>query len=211
MRTTERIAISTVAAGAIAASVWMIARLVNALVILATPLSDAAWTDSIKNHGYHALGSALPLFLLDNGAVAVANSTGYIAIWDGGHAYTAGLYAAAAEATISLTVIAVLIALLLLCIRLLRDVPFTRSLTRWVAGAGIALIAGGALAQLFGWLSRLAMIATVAPTVSANDRRMPTSAVDIDLVPLASGAVLCIVAMAFNAGQRLQRDTVGLV
>ena len=212
IRGPEQIALSAVAAAAVLAFVWMAVRLVTAVVRLATPMPSAVHaTDPANGEAYRSLESSLPLFLLDNGSVAFSDSSGYLAIWDGSHSYTAGLYAAAAEVSTALTVIAVVLAVLLLCIRLLRGVPFNRDLTGWVTGAGIALIVGGALTQLVLWLSRQEMLATIAPTVRSNNWRMPSSAIDIDLIPLACGAVLCIIAIAFRIGQRLQRDTVGLV
>lgn len=223
---TRTITLALVAAASVAALGWMLTRLVTAVIFLLTPMSDAAITPSTTAEADKSLEAGLPLFLLDNGSVAVSDSSGYFAVWDGFHAHFAGLWAATAEATASLTAIVLLAAVLLLCIRLLRGgqptraqltgapftgAPFTGALTRWVGGAGIALIAGGALAQLFSWLSRQEMIAAVAVNVANNGWRLPSSAIPLDLVPLACGAVLLVIAMAFSAGTRLQRDTEGLV
>lgn len=205
------IVLALMAATSVAALGWMLTRFVSAIAFLLTPISNVAITSSASTEADKSLEASLPLFLLDNGSVAVSNSSGYVAVWDAYHAHFAGLWAAAAEATMSLTVIAVLAAVLLLCIRLLRGVPFTPTMTRWVGGAGTALIVGGALAQIFSWLSRQEMIAAVAVNVANNGWRLPSSAIPIDVVPLACGAILLIVALAFSAGTRMQRDTEGLV
>src|SRR5690606_23231163 len=91
---------------------------------------------------YKSLAARLPLFLLDNGSVAFSDSSGYLAVWDAHHAHFAGLWAAGSEATMTLTVIAVLAAVLMLCVRLLRGRPFSRAMTRWVDGAGGARAGG---------------------------------------------------------------------
>jgi hypothetical protein len=208
---TRYIVLALMAASSVAALGWMLSRFVSATAFLLTPISDAATTSSASTAADRSLEASLPLFLLDNGSVAVSNSSGYVAVWDAFHAHFAGLWAAASEATMSLTVIAVLATVLLLCIRLFRGVPFTPTMTRLVGGAGIALIAGGALAQLFSWFSRQEMIAAAAVNVANNGWRLPSSAIPVDLVPLACGAVLLIMALAFSAGTRMQRDTEGLV
>lgn len=174
-------------------------------------MMDAQFSSEVTSEADKSLAAALPLFLLDNGSVAVSDASGYVAVWDGLHARFAGLWAAAAEATLSLAVIIVLVAVLLLSIRLLRGVSFTRNLTRWAGTAGVALILGSGLSQLFTWLSRQEMLAAAAGVLKPNEWSVPSSAVEIDLVPLASGAVLLIIALAFGAGERLQRDTEGLV
>jgi hypothetical protein len=211
MNALKKTAASLIAAGAVVTIGWMTFRLVSAVVFLFTPLSDAAVTPPVTAEAYKSLAARLPLFLLDNGSVAFSDSSGYLAVWDAHHAHFAGLWAAGSEATMSLTVIAVLAAVLMLCVRLLRGRPFSRAMTRWVGGAGVALIIGSALAQWFSWLSRQEMIATVAVDVANNGWRLPSSAISIDVVPAACGAVLLIIAMAFGAGTRLQRDTEGLV
>ncbi|WP_349898840.1 hypothetical protein [Parafrigoribacterium soli] len=211
MKTMEKIVSAAVAAGAVMAIGWMAVRFVSAVVFLLSPLRDANWSSAATTAADKSLEASLPLFLLDNGSVAVSDSSGYVAKWDAYHAHFAGLWAAASEATTALAVIAVTVAVLLLCIRLFRGIPFSQSITRWVGGAGAALIVGSALAQLFSWFSRQEMIATIAVDVHNNGWRRPSSAIAVDIVPLACGAVLLIVAMAFRVGTRLQRDTEGLV
>ncbi len=211
MKVAIKTAAALVAAGALSGAAWMGVRFVVAILALFTPATVISYSLEVQAEADKLLGTSLPLFLLDNGSVAFSDSSGYIAVGGGLHENLASQWAAASEAVTSLTVIAVLIAVLMLSISLLRGVRFTPTLSRWVGGAGLALLVGGALAQLFTWLSRQEMIAAVAPTVASNRWRLPSSATPFDLVPLATGAVLLVFAMAFAAGTRLQKDTEGLV
>jgi hypothetical protein len=211
MKSIDKVVSAAVAAGAVVATGWMAVRFVSSVAFLLTPVRDVTFTAGSITAADEAVEASLPLFLLSNGSVAVSDSSGYVAKWDAYHAHFAGLWAAASEATASLAGIAVTVAVLLLCVQLFRGLPFSRRMSRLVGIAGAALIVGGALAQLFSWLSRQEMIATVAVDVRNNGWRLPGSAIEIDIAPLACGAVLLIVAMTFRVGARLQRDTEGLV
>lgn len=202
---------SAVTAGSLVGITWAGFRLFNAIAHLVTPAGAVQYTKDVTSAADASLKAALPLFLLDNGAVGVSNADGYVAVWDGYHARFAGLWAAGAEATLNVAVILVLLAVLLLGVRLLRGVPFTAGLTRSVGIAGAVLLVGSSLSQFFDWMSRQEMLATATGVLGPNGWIAPSSAIELDLVPLASGAVLLIIALAFSAGERLQQDTKGLV
>jgi hypothetical protein len=209
LRSPSRMARSATVAvlvGAALTILWMLYRLVATVaLVVEQQLPNSRLT------GYKKLDAVLPLFQLANGEVAVSDSTGYMGMWDGHFAIRASYLTGAAQLVSILSIAFVAFAVMLLCVRLLRGVPFTASGTRWVGAAGIILIVGGAVSQLLTWLARQAMLALVIPTARANSWRIPSASVPIDFVPLACGALLCIVALAFSAGTRLQKDTEGLV
>lgn len=203
---TGRIATVAVLVGAALTILWMLYRLVATVTLVIEQ-------QQVNPHltGYTQLAAVLPLFQLADGEVAVSDSTGYMGLWDGHFATRASYLSGAAQLVSILSIAFVAIAVMLLCVRLLRGIPFTASGTRWVGAAGLILIVGGALSQLLTWLARQAMLALIIPTARSNSWRIPSASLPIDFVPLACGALLCIVALAFSAGTRLQRDTEGLV
>ena len=108
----------------------------------------------------------------------------------------------------TLTQAAIAASIAFLAWRVLRARPFTRSLSLTVMFAGSALLVGGLFSQGFG---------SVAAAMAAGELNGPTArgfwplAGRIDGTPLAFGVVLLLVGVAFEYGERLQRDTEGLV
>jgi hypothetical protein len=92
--------------------------------------------------------------------------------------------------------------------RLLRREPFLASLPRTFAGAGAILSIGGLVSQAlagFGAWSVAAELGSDGP-----DSFWPL-VMTIDLLPVALGFGLLLVAAAFRYGVKLTRDTEGLV
>lgn len=106
----------------------------------------------------------------------------------------------------ALTQVAIALAIAYLCWRLYKGNPFVASVTRavWLAAASLAI--GSLLSQaLLGFASWTAI----------DDLRLDAAAfpleLSIDLVPILAGLALLLIASAFELGERLQRDTEGLV
>jgi len=94
------------------------------------------------------------------------------------------------------------------CWSVLNRRPFNRPVFWLVALVGYALILGTVLGQGFGGLGR--MIAAGELNGDVPDGFWPL-AVLVDLAPAGTGLVLLVAAAAISLGQRLQRETDGLV
>ncbi|WP_151199593.1 hypothetical protein [Cryobacterium sp. LW097] len=94
------------------------------------------------------------------------------------------------------------------CWSVLRRRPFNRPVFWLVALVGYALLLGTVLGQGFGGLGR--MIAAGELNGDAPDGFWPQATL-VDLAPAGTGLVLLVAAAAISLGQRLQRETDGLV
>jgi hypothetical protein len=94
------------------------------------------------------------------------------------------------------------------CWSVLRRRPFTRPVFWLVALVGYGLIVGTIVGQGFGGLGR--MIAAGELSVDPVGGFWPMATV-VDLAPAGTGLVILVAAGAISIGQRLQRDTDGLV
>ncbi|WP_146215872.1 hypothetical protein [Cryobacterium arcticum] len=94
------------------------------------------------------------------------------------------------------------------CWTVLRRRPFTRPVFWLVALVGYALIIGTILGQGFGGIGR--MIAAGELNGDPIDGFWPMATL-VDLAPAGTGLVLLVAAGAISLGQRLQRDTDGLI
>lgn len=88
---------------------------------------------------------------------------------------------------------------------LLRGQPFSRSATRGALAAAIALMVVGALSQIVGWIARIVILNEAG---SYDFSRTPPT---FDPLLVTVGLALVLVFGAFRAGERLRRDTEGLV
>jgi len=88
--------------------------------------------------------------------------------------------------------------------RLRAGSPFARSAWRDVAGTSAMLLVLGVVGQLLAWWSRVAVIA------DAGGRTFSTQFV-FEPLTVTLGLALALVAVAFWFGERLQRDTEGLI
>ncbi|MET0713370.1 MAG: hypothetical protein ABWY57_00530 [Mycetocola sp.] len=93
----------------------------------------------------------------------------------------------------------------ILCWNLMQGRAFSRTNTRLVIGSAIALLAGTALGGFFHTVGINGALATI------GDRRYDSIVASGSLVPYFVAIGLAAVALAFRAGERMQRETAGLV
>lgn len=91
------------------------------------------------------------------------------------------------------------------CRNLLRGVAFSRTNTRLVLTASMIIAVGWALSTLFTNMSVNGAFAAISEQTYVN------VLFSADFTPLLVSLVLSAVALAFQSGERLQRDTEGLV
>lgn len=119
----------------------------------------------------------------------------------------------------ALAVMAISVAVFWLSIMLLRGRPFVRSLTHVAGGAAIIVMVAGVGAQVFASAARASVVEYLNPQViTAGGNQTDPSyegvsywALNLDLAPVGWALGLALVAAAFELGQRLQKDTEGLV
>ncbi len=82
--------------------------------------------------------------------------------------------------------------------------PFSRAVTRNAIIAAIALLILGAASQLVGWWARVVILDEMQNLSFSR-------ALDFNPAVLTAGLAVALVAVTFRYGERLQRDTEGLV
>lgn len=106
----------------------------------------------------------------------------------------------------ALTYVAIALAVAHLCWRLYKGNPFVASVTRTVGIAATSLAIGSLLSQfLLGFASWVAI-----DELHLDAAQFPLE-MHIDLIPILAGLALLLIASAFGLGERMQRDTEGLV
>lgn len=122
---------------------------------------------------------------------------------------------AAQSAVTALAVVGVSLSLLWLALRVLRTRPFGRSVTAALVASAVLVIVGGTAAQLLEAAGRAAVVDHLGPAVTAGAGESAESllpfGLSLDLAPVGVGLALAVIALAFQIGARLQRDTEGLV
>lgn len=111
-----------------------------------------------------------------------------------------------AAAVPPLATIAVTVCVLLLCRQMLSGRFFSRTATRLITAVSVLVAGGWALHLAFTVMATNGVLALVADPAVADEVRTPVSWTAI-LAAMAVGAL----AAAFGAGERMQRDTEGLV
>lgn len=107
------------------------------------------------------------------------------------------------------TAATVVVAFAYLGVRLLLEKPFRRSLTVAFSVAGVALVVGSMLGAGFDSAGSMLVIAELGSPGAAGD--FWPMAVRGNAAPIGIGFALLIVAHAFEHGERLSRETDGLV
>ncbi|WP_194420566.1 hypothetical protein [Microbacterium abyssi] len=93
---------------------------------------------------------------------------------------------------------------------LIRQRAFRHSMAPMLGTAAIGLVVAGLLAPMFGAFGRAQVVEQLAASgVDTGD--FWTFLYSADLAPVGWGIALALVATAFEVGQRLQRETEGLV
>jgi len=96
-------------------------------------------------------------------------------------------------------------------VSLIRSRPFRRSMSWTIGTAAILVIVGGMLGQVSGAFGRSIVVEQLTAAAPAVTDLFWIFRLDLDLAPLGWGFALALIAGAFEIGQRLQRDTAGLV
>ncbi len=115
-----------------------------------------------------------------------------------------------------LTTLLVCAAVIMLCWRLLRGVPFAPTLTRSISIMGGVLVLIGVVVPILQGFSKLLIVESLdnvltveSPIGKGNlDYYIVFS---VDLLPVVLGIALLLLAAVFAKGAQLQRDTEGLV
>lgn len=96
-------------------------------------------------------------------------------------------------------------------VSLIRGRPFRTTMSTTIGIAACLVAAGGLFGQVAGAVARAMIVdGTAAGDPSIYDA-FSAFQLELDLAPLGWGFALALIAMAFAAGTRLQRDTEGLV
>jgi len=92
---------------------------------------------------------------------------------------------------------------------LIKQKSFRRSMASVLGTAAVALVAAGMIGPLLGGLARAEVVEQLS--MGADTSQFWEFLVSADLAPIGWGIALALVATAFEVGQRLQRETEGLV
>ena len=125
----------------------------------------------------------------------------------------------AEQVTPPLATLGVSLCLLWLCIRLLKGRPFGRSVSAAVGVSAVVILIGGTLSQVLAAIARAEVVAFLGVRdVTAGGTTGDPSyegfiafGLSLDLGVIGVGLALAVVAAAFEYGEKLQRDTDGLV
>lgn len=121
---------------------------------------------------------------------------------------SARLLIAAAALVGMLATVLVALAIAYLCRRLRRGDPFIPTLSRAIFVAALTLMIGGVIGQ--GLTVAGAWLACDELNAARHSHEFVPGG-PIDFAPIIAGIVLGVIAAAFRIGERLQRDTEGLV
>lgn len=119
-----------------------------------------------------------------------------------------------ADTTSSLAAIGICLALVWLCVRVARRRPFGRLLTLALLVTATLVMVGGMLPQLLGAMGRAEIVDHVGLAAMAGEHgqgMVLAFSLELSFAPVGIGLVLGVVTAAFEIGERLQRDTEGLV
>lgn len=116
-------------------------------------------------------------------------------------------YLIAAAVLSSLLVIGICAVVAWLCVRVFVGRPFVRSATWGIGAVSILVFLAGFGAPFLTGIAH----AEIVEHLNLEAAGLPLFMVDVDMAPLGWSLALAVVAGAFELGQRLQRDTEGLV
>lgn len=94
---------------------------------------------------------------------------------------------------------------------LIRARPFRKTMSTTIGVAACLVTAGGLFGQLAGAVGRAMIVDSLASDDPTIYDTFAAFQIDLDLAPIGWGFALALIAMAFAAGTRMQRDTEGLV
>lgn len=130
---------------------------------------------------------------------------------------TARAWLVAESAASGLLAIGLCVIVAVLGMRIVYGGPFARSVTWSVGGAAILVMVTGLTQSWFAAVARAEVVDFLGTQVTAGDagagpyEGLAAFALNLDLAPIGWGLALALVATAFEIGERMQRDTEGLV
>jgi len=98
-----------------------------------------------------------------------------------------------------------------LSVGLARGAVFTRLLARAMGAASVVIIVGSIVNQTLKSVAHSALVDQLAATDAGEMLTTSAFTLDYDLLPIAGGLVLALLATAFARAARLQDDSSGLV
>ena len=110
----------------------------------------------------------------------------------------------------ALATVLVCVSLWWLGLSLIRQRAFRRSMAPTLGTAAIALVVAGMIGPLLGAFGRAEVVKELSAS-GADTSEFWAFLFSANLAPLGWGIALALVATAFEVGQRLQRETEGLV
>src|SRR5690606_35119715 len=110
-----------------------------------------------------------------------------------------------AEVAIALTVLTVTVLICLLCLNMLRGTMFSRTNSRLVTVSSFAIVVGWGIHALFTTMGVNGTFGTL------SDYSYDNVIFTMNWLPFVFAMTLGALALAFRAGERMQRDTDGLV
>ncbi|UNK71412.1 hypothetical protein [Microbacterium sp. H1-D42] len=96
-------------------------------------------------------------------------------------------------------------------VSLIRGRAFRKTMSTTIGIAACLVVAGGMFGQLCGAIGRAMIVDRLGSDDPSIYDTFAVFSIDLDLAPLGWGFALALIAMAFATGQRMQRDTEGLV
>ncbi|GEK86710.1 hypothetical protein [Microbacterium aerolatum] len=195
----EAVALGLVATGAVSIGVGALVGAVSAGVeIFGSPVAVNLPVDGAPMES-----------LADASGVAAASYTQSVVSFEALDAGTRWLFLLEVALPALATVI-VCMSLWWLGLSLIRQLAFRRSMVPVLATAAFALVVSGLISPLFGAIGRAQAVEQLA-TAGADTGSFWEFLYSADLAPVGWGIALALVATAFEVGQRLQRETEGLV
>ncbi|RXZ68267.1 hypothetical protein [Agromyces albus] len=182
------------------------------LVLRAVHLLTA---ESLSVDGLQLANAASPLFADETPAIVDAHYDSVTLVIDG---LPAGLrWLMVSQTTVAaLLGIGLCLIVFILGMHLLERRPFARSATWSIFAAAVLVMATGTLAPFLHAISDAEVVQFLGDTVTAGPNTggaevLVFFGLTIDPAPFGWGLALSVVAAAFQLGERLQRDTDGLV
>ncbi|PYF99316.1 hypothetical protein SAMN05216184_10725 [Georgenia satyanarayanai] len=167
--------------------------------------------DPLEVEGIPVSDASAPAFTEHLPAISEARYGALTAVVEGVPAGTRWLLWAG-DAVGSLAVVGICLVLVQLCVRIARQRPFGRSLTVALVATAVLVTAGGVLPQLLALAGRTQVVEHLGvATMAAETGVRLTVSSELSLASIGVGLALCVVAVAFALGERMQRDTAGLV
>ena len=126
---------------------------------------------------------------------------------------------AAQSAVVALAVVGVCLAVLWLSLRVLQARPFGRSVTGALVTSAALIAVGGTAGQILEAAAQASIVTHLGLDITGGvDLARPEGyeglagySLNLGLAPVGVGVALAVVALAFQIGARMQRDTEGLV